>query len=503
MLERLEGDLTTAVARGRAAAREVAILAAVRKDFESVAGDPFRDRADLYQQVSLAARTYQWGEVADAIRGWAEAHGGPGITPQNVEALRAAIDAGLTSQSVRAAEKVGEAKKAREEADRKVKAAYKDERSIQDRRDRDVKAKFARLLDDVDVLILPRHTLVNATSGDGLWPPIHSLGREHVEVIKEFMKKGKPVLACLGSVSGEDGPEAEAADGFERLVAECGVELGRDTVLFDSEQRAFTDQLVGGLLGGGRADVPPVAFVEKSADAAGPNPVAAAVRLTARSIDQKLDLRLRALRPVYVSPGSRGRMSFAAEFVFTSPDSWNEEKPHAGRDERGRVASIPRYEPTLSTDRKWNTRQAERRGPFPVGVAVEGKIPAAWVDAEYEAGQFAAGVLAPLDGVLAAGLTVAARKLDRPTQRLVVFGSGHLFSGMKLAPPQEKLLLHSVNWLAGREDRLPRADLPAWSFPRVEMSAREVRLWRLGTALGLPLIAVFVGLLVMMVRRLR
>ena len=72
-----------------------------------------------------------------------------------------------------------------------------------------------------------------------------------------------------------------------------------------------------------------------------------------------------------------------------------------------------------------------------------------------------------------------------------------------LAAPQEKLLLHSVNWLTGRDDRLPRADQPAWSFPRVEMPPRDVRLWRLGTAIGLPLLAVFAGLMVVMIRRIR
>jgi len=60
-----------------------------------------------------------------------------------------------------------------------------------------------------------------------------------------------------------------------------------------------------------------------------------------------------------------------------------------------------------------------------------------------------------------------------------------------------------MNWLTGREDRLPRGDLPPWSFPRVGMSDRDLMLWRLGTAVGLPLIAVYLGLMVMMVRRLR
>ena len=100
-------------------------------------------------------------------------------------------------------------------------------------------------------------------------------------------------------------------------------------------------------------------------------------------------------------------------------------------------------------------------------------------------------------------LTAAAEKLNRPTQRLIVFGSGNLFAGSKLEPAQEKLLLHSVNWLTDRADRLPQAELPPWSFPRVQMSERDAKLWRLGIAVGLPLLAVYVGLTVMMVRRLR
>jgi hypothetical protein len=220
-------------------------------------------------------------------------------------------------------------------------------------------------------------------------------------------------------------------------------------------------------------------------------------------VDRKLDLRLRALRPVYLARGWQDRFAFAAEFVFTSPDSWNEEKPFPTRDEEGDIVAVPRYEPTLSTDKKWDTRQAERKGPFPIGVAIESKIPAAWVNEDYGHEQFAAALLMPIDSILATGVTVAANKLDRPTERLVVFGSGNIFNGGKLEPAQEKLLLHSVNWLTGREDRLPRTDTPAWSFPRVEMTAREKMLWRLGTAVVLPLSVVFLGLMVTMFRRLR
>ena len=164
------------------------------------------------------------------------------------------------------------------------------------------------------------------------------------------------------------------------------------------------------------------------------------------------------------------------------------------------ATDVPRYDPTDKDDPKKGTREEERRGPFPVGVAIENKIPATWINEEYGREEAAATVLLPVDGLMAAGLTVSARQLDRPQQRLIVFGSGNLFAGAKLEPPQEKLLLHSVNWLTGREDRLPRAEEPAWSFPRVAMTDREQILWRLGTAIGLPLVAIYMGLMVMMVR---
>ena len=83
---------------------------------------------------------------------------------------------------------------------------------------------------------------------------------------------------------------------------------------------------------------------------------------------------------------------------------------------------------------------------------------------------------------------------------------GTLFNAAKLDPPEEKLLLHTVNWLTNREDRLPKqatADAPEWHYPRVAMSDRDRNLWRLGTAFGLPLVAAYAGLLAMMRRRMR
>ena len=262
------------------------------------------------------------------------------------------IAAGFVRQAARAEQEVNDADKARVEAEQLLRAAYQDERSVQDRRVTDVKAKFAAALTDVDLLIIPRYTLVNATIGRRLDPSLHTLSKPQVEVIRDFMKAGKPVLACLGSLSGPTGVASNGTDDLDKLIADRGVELGRDTVLYDPEAKAFAAIKAGRQLGGSASDIPPLVFAETPPQAgmAKPNPVGAAVRLTGRSVDQQLELRLHAPRPVYLALGWQDRLTYAAEFVFTSPDSWNEERPFLSADRQGRVSNTPRYEPTLDSD---------------------------------------------------------------------------------------------------------------------------------------------------------
>ena len=207
-----------------------------------------------------------------------------------------------------------------------------------------------------------------------------------------------------------------------------------------------------------------------------PNPVGDAVRLSGRSLEQKFDLKLKALRPVYLTEDAQKRLPFAAAFVQSGTDAWNEIQPFARGDRAGRATYVPKFEPTKEGDPKKETKAAERRGPFPVAVAVDGPLPAEWFEKDAKA---------------------------IPSERLVVFGHGGVFVGTELKPAQEKLLLHSANWLLNRADRLPAVPEKEWSYPRVQLSERDVVLWRGGAAILLPLGVVVLGLLNMMLRRTR
>ena len=487
-LERLEGEVVTAQNTLTAANRNAQLLERVQAQLEAVKGRPWAERQARYEQLFRGVVT---------------------------EELEPEILASVAQQASRARQMVEEARSKLTAAENQLKQALADERTIEERRIADVRAKLARKLADVDLLIIPRFTVEDATEGESPDVPVelHNLTREQVEVIRDFMANGKPVLACLGPISGPDGPEP--ADGFERLLAERGVHLGSETLLFEGETRAFAARLAGEQFGGGLpADIPPLTLVETpdGKPEVKPNPIAAATRLTARSVGRPLDLQAKALRPVYLAEFWRDRVPFAAEFLFTSPDAWNEQRPFFQTEPRrtpdGRlvrvVTYIPQFEATTETEPTWGTRAAERKAAFPVGVALESAPPAYWKSG-----------LAPipLAGLLLAGtgwqrVATAATLIDqsRPQgtpSRLVVLGSGNIFSGPQLKPAQEKFLLHTVNWLTRRDDRLPQASPAPWQFPRVSMTERELTLWRFGTAIGLPLLAVYLGLMAMLVRRLR
>jgi hypothetical protein len=126
-------------------------------------------------------------------------------------------------------------------------------------------------------------------------------------------------------------------------------------------------------------------------------------------------------------------------------------------------------------------------------VAVETQVPASWLS----------GNTAP------------------PPIRVAVIGQGEAFVGSELSPVREHLLLNTCNWLLGREDLMPKAERRL-EYPRVELShpllampqadadkpaiamvEQNLFLWRWGTQLLLPLVFAYLGVVVVLRRRLR
>ncbi|MCS6865315.1 MAG: hypothetical protein RMJ56_00315 [Gemmataceae bacterium] len=491
-LERLESEAREASARLATAVAEVNILNVIRDELERLKNRPWPERRAFYSQLFNNVRFEEQ-------------------EPQ----IRAFID----RRSQRADEELKEASQANQEAEKRLAEALQNERYLQDRRMTDIGAKFQKQLEDVDLLILPRFTTEDAMEGPEVEAAIHALSREQVQVIKDFMKRGKPVLVCFGAITPQVNPQqGESADDFdrrlanelaagiddlERLIAERGIEMGNSLILFDGETRSLTaDQF-----GNNPADVPPLVVAEPPAPETKllPNPVAAALRLTARTAESNLDIKLKALRPVTVVPSRQQR--FAPEILYTVPETWNDLQPFpiVGRRRDGARVLVytPKYEPVGIGDPKKGRRDEERRGPFSVAVAIESPIPVAWVQEDFDRQRAAAALFMPFDNLFTLGLTLAADRIERPQQRMIVIGSGTVFTGKELTPGQEKLLVHSVNWLTGRDDRLPRADVTPWHYPRVALSDRQRNLWRWGGWFGPPVAVAYLGLIVMLIRRMR
>jgi hypothetical protein len=153
-----------------------------------------------------------------------------------------------------------------------------------------------------------------------------------------------------------------------------------------------------------------------------------------------------------------GASGVEPDFMMTSPDSWKEAQPFPMRGK-----------PLLPS--------SDKRGPFSIGVAVESPLPAEWLDGQPSA--------------------------DTPrTVRVAAIGHGGWLTGPELAPAKEKLLQDVSNWLLRRDELFARDDQP-WSFPRLELTPRVQGMWEWAMRLGLPVLFVYVGVVVFMVRRLR
>ena len=391
----------------------------------------------------------------------------------------------------------------------------KNERAIEDRYLTDVKAKFTRLLSDCDMLIIPRLTIMNAATGFVLPRNLHKLDKTQADIIKDFMKAGKPVMVCAGPVNVPfDTPLPPAFDDVEALLNDRGIVLAKQTILFNVESKSFRESTSEeDELSDNTVDVPPLRFVppeEFKQNKRNSNPIAISMAVLANSVDQSLDVSVRAPRPIYLNENFKDDLEkeqgFSGEFLWTNARSWNERypfnfmfktqvNPFNMQPQRTRARMPPpRYDaPSGEGKQDIPKGDEERRGPFSLGVAIESTLPQTWyTDAEWKKMK-------------------AIPKSERVKSRLVVIGHGALFNRAELSPSTEKLALVTCNWLLHREDRLPHTaseeapnslDRP-WKYPRVEMSDGQKSLWHWATFLGLPAVFVYLGLIVLMLRRVR
>jgi hypothetical protein len=377
----------------------------------------------------------------------------------------------------------------REERDAtaKEKDALNVDAASEQRRITDLKAKLERSIGDCDLLVVPRMTIMNLVMGSRISNRIHRLDDAQVAAVKEFIRSGKPILACFGPANepaadimqmqrvGPAGP-----DGLENLLSSLGIKFANQTVLFNAETKSFAERRSGLFTVGANVEVPAVEFEQLPEEArplaqrpttpAKPNPVLESMRIASHSRgDKGLELRVRHPRPIYYEPGKGASLDYQPEIMLAPAASWNEDQPFPSREK------TPRYEPAKPDDPSKGTVDEKRRGPFPIGVAVETRVPADWY---------------------------TDKSATPATVRVAAIGHGGLFTGPDLSPAKEELLLNTCNWLLGRDDLLPRED-QVWSYPRVALDPKAHTVWHYGAWLGLPGVIAVLGLIVLMVRHLR
>lgn len=483
-IQEIESELDEAEFKIALARNEVTGIDQLKEMLTDKKKGSFKERFSLYSNIYTISNQRAWREMLSVYQKYAE-H----LIPNEAEftkvepAFKKELLEKLPVQKALSEQQVKNLEEKRKPIEARLTEALKDENAVQNAHETDVKAKFTRLLADVDLLVIPRFTVLDVAKINGVIPAsVHVMSKDQVAVVRDFMKSGRPVLALLGPISETLGPAIEAVDGFEKLIADRGVELGNETIIYDEELKALAEQGIASRFGSAsHVEVEPLQFADRvESDAASEifasskqkNPIRAAVQLSARSLEKPFELRLRGLRPVYVKPDVQSQLTYASEFILSGPNSWNEIQPLRQRGS----PYLPKFEAAKEGDSKKGTHAEERRGPFPIGVAIDGPLPKAWFDQPNPA---------------------------IPNERLVVIGHGGAFVGSDLKPVQEKLLLHSVNWLLNRSDRLPMEPEKTWSYPRVDMTARDLVLWRWSTALLMPLGVVILGLFAVMLRRSR
>jgi hypothetical protein len=430
------------------------------------------------------------------------------------------------------------------------------------RRLSDVPAKLANALSDCDLLLIPRVTRNPDPSFD-VSNRAHKLSPKQLAEIKQFLRSGRPVFACLGPINeppDEADPRAAGPardDNFEALLAELGIRLPAQTVLFKVDAKEFADRRPNVFTSTTEDKVPPVDFDSPTHAAAGrwfapgagalerPNPLRESLRVTAHSVGAGFDLRIRFPRPVYYDPvkpwvpaaeaagdfgllalpmsagplavtarpprRARTDAAFQATGYFDAAQPWA--PPAQVASTAGvltcataggplpALAALPRTrtDPTfLLSGAGWNDSE-----PYPVPGGRRPRYeppkpddPANGTPEEKRRGAFPIGVA--VETPVPPGWAP-----DSPALvRVAVIGQGDVFTGPELSPAQERLLLQTTNWLLRRDELLPSAE-HQWRYPRVELTEPAQSLWLWGCRGGMPLACAFLGFVVLLARRVR
>jgi hypothetical protein len=387
-------------------------------------------------------------------------------------------------------------------------ASISDDVIEQQAKETDLAAKMSRILADCDLVVVHRPPI---------WPygyndngSLQRLDDFQVRVLRDFLKSGKPILACLSPVvtqpripalPGTPPETATGPDNFEQLLSELHIQLGKHALVyptqtvekgsdpFQAEEREvpvldFRSELKPeghSASEGPRLGLP--SFLGKTPE--DDNPLRKALALTGRAWGGELDLRYRFPRAVYYLPPQRKKekpLPNSPEFLWTQATAYPTEDPE----------NISRYVPRekLPTE---DARDDMRQRAYPIGVAVDAEIPADWRGIGER----------------------SARKA-----RVAVIGTGQAFTDLELPGPRAKLLLDTCNWLLGREDLLgikgpgtekPREsestlmpDLPTWEYPRLSrLDKAEKERWQWAMGLGLPMLFASLGIGVLLSRRVR
>lgn len=431
-------------------------------------------------QGLLVAREQLQGEVASAMKK---------IDDARKKALqKRALD--FVAMQVTALEE--EQKKLQQDRDKTThdREALSVESLTELRRMTDLTAKLNRLLADCDLVILPRFTIYTVMPPQNISYDLHAINAAQTAALREFMAKGKPVLACFGPPNDSRQqmmpPPANAAEDAESLLGQLSVKFGKFTVLHRAEAKTFVGAQDDFSLPRTTVEVPPVEFdwqpvtamgldlkEEKTATPKKPNPIRESLRIASRSIGSNLDLQVRYARPVFYDSKDLSGVPFDPYIMQSNKETWSEDRPFPSRQYRPK--------PPKETEQR-GTLDKKGVGPFPLGVAIEADVPASWNESK----------------------DAKAAKV-----RVVALGHGGLFAGNEVAPAKEKLLLDSCNWLLGRDDLLAReneqgSDKGIWKYLRLTtVSDRDLELWHWGTQLGIPALFGYLGMVVLMVRRLR